>query len=82
MYPIIAKRAKYFGKILCPEEYRVSKWFDIAPEQIDVDKKTKEVNLYITNDDDGSLYVILTFDQIKELYDRVTCNDQRNKTRA
>jgi len=47
----------------------MSEWYDAKDEDIDVDLEQKQVDIYVTSNDCGAIYVSLTFDQVKEIYD-------------
>ena len=49
----------------------MSEWYEADSEEIDLDLKSKEVNIYVTANDFGSVYVTLTFNQIKSIYNRI-----------
>lgn len=46
----------------------MSQWHEAKTDCIDFDLKEKEVNIFVTENDYGNVYVILTFSQIKNLY--------------
>ncbi len=48
----------------------MSKWYHIDTKDIDLDSGG-EVNLLITSDDQGNIYGILTYEQVRELYERI-----------
>ena len=49
----------------------MSKWHTIKTVDIEIDEKEKEVNLFVTDDDWGSVYATLTFKQIKDIYEAI-----------
>ena len=50
----------------------MSYWVEIKDENIDVDHKAKEVNIFYEQDKFGAKYVYLTFDQIRNIYNQIT----------
>lgn len=50
----------------------MSFFYDIHDEDIDVDLDMKEINLLVHNDDMGNVWATLTFDQIKEIYKKIS----------
>ncbi len=49
----------------------MSTWQEIDSEDIDVDFDSKEINLLMDTDDFGNNYRTLTFDQIKEIFEKM-----------
>ena len=47
----------------------MSEWYEA--EDIDLDTEEKEVNVLVTHNDFGNVYVTITFDKIKELYEKI-----------
>lgn len=45
----------------------MSTWINIDSDEIEVDEVKKEISIYVTNDDWGSVYAVLTFAQINKL---------------
>ena len=54
----------------------MSVWLYIDPDNIDIDAKECEVSLLVTYDDWGSIYGILTFDQIKDIYKQIADREE------
>ena len=54
----------------------MSTWFDIDTDNIVVDDKEKEVNMFVFKDDCGSVYGTLTFHQIEELCKEIKMEGQ------
>jgi len=50
---------------------RMSEWHEPEKDDIAVDTKSNAVNIYVKQNDWGSVYITLTFDQIKEIYDEI-----------
>jgi hypothetical protein len=48
---------------------QMSEWYDA--DDIELDFKRKEVDVFVKQDDFGSVYVTLTFEQIKELHNKI-----------
>ena len=42
----------------------MSEWYQIEENDIDIDHSKQEVNFFICNNDNGSVYLTLSFDQI------------------
>ena len=49
----------------------MSKWHKVGKYSIDIDQIEKEVTFHVCNDDDGSIYLTLSFEQIKEIALRI-----------
>lgn len=47
----------------------MSTWYEAKPENIDIEDG--EVDILVTNDDLGNIYLTLTFEQIKEIYKKI-----------
>ena len=54
----------------------MSLWYNIDDDDIEVDTEKKEVNVYVTSDDQGSIYAILTFEQIAAIVKEALRGDQ------
>ena len=52
----------------------MSQWYEADSEDIDLDLKNKEVDIYVTANDFGNIYVTLTFNQIKSIYNKIVEN--------
>ncbi len=46
-------------------------WHNINREDIEIDRESEEINVYVSDDRWGSVYAVLTFDQIMELADEI-----------
>ena len=46
----------------------MSEWYKAEKDDIDLDTNCNEVNIYVTHNDCGYVYVTLTFEQIKNIY--------------
>ena len=49
----------------------MSEWYEAKDDDIAIDKDIEgnnEVQIYVTSNDFGAVYVTLTFDQIKEIH--------------
>ena len=49
----------------------MSEWYEPKRDDIDYDWEKNEVNIYVKQNNSGSVYVSLPFKQVKELYDRI-----------
>lgn len=49
----------------------MSEWNNIDDSDVEVNFKTNEVEIYAGANDFGSIYAVLTFKQIKEIYERI-----------
>jgi len=49
----------------------MSAWFETEQDDIEINKDKKEVGIYITDDEWGSIYKILTFDQINKIAEEI-----------
>jgi hypothetical protein len=45
----------------------MSEWYEPKEDDIDIDKEQEEVDIYVTNNQFGSIYITLTFEQIKDI---------------
>ena len=52
----------------------MSEWYDAESADIDVDKNMREVNILVTGNTSGNVYVTLTFDQVVNLYKEITAS--------
>jgi hypothetical protein len=50
----------------------MSGWYHIRSEDIEIDNDNSEVDLYVTHNDQGSVYAVLTFEQIAKLHAEIT----------
>ena len=49
----------------------MSEWYDAEPGDIALDRGAKQVDIFVKGDNWGSIYVSLTFDQIKKIHDDI-----------
>ena len=49
----------------------MSTWYEVEAEEIDVANNMKEVSFFVCNDDNGRIYLSLSFDQIQEIVSRI-----------
>ena len=49
----------------------MSEWYRVEAGDIDIDYADKEVSFFVCNDYQGSVYLSLSFDQIKEIASRI-----------
>ena len=52
----------------------MSEWYDAESADIDVDKNMREVNILVTSNYNGNVYVTITFDQVATLYKEITAS--------
>ena len=53
----------------------MSDWYEAKDEDIELDPEQGEVNILVTNNDFGNVYVTMTWDQL----DAVACRIRANK---
>ena len=49
----------------------MSEWYEAEDDSISLDEKEKQVNIWVKQNYFGSVYVTLTFDQVKEINDEI-----------
>lgn len=49
----------------------MSEWIEADTDSIQIDMDDKDVSVFVKQDDFGSIYLTLTFDQIKEIHDYI-----------
>lgn len=49
----------------------MSQWVEVKTEDIDLDYESKEIHIHAGYDEWGNNYFTLTFDQIKEIYEKI-----------
>lgn len=49
----------------------MSEWYQAHDSDIGLDEKQGEINVYVTQNESGSVYVTLSFDLIKRIYNQV-----------
>lgn len=54
----------------------MSEYYNTAPKDINIDKEDKEVDIYVKHDECGSIYAILTFDQINKLHEEINAKEE------
>jgi len=52
----------------------MSEWYKPEKEDIEIDQETNEVNIWVKANDWGNVYATLTFDQIKEIAEKIDGN--------
>lgn len=52
----------------------MSQWHETREENIEIDFKARDLEIWVTDNDFGSVYLTLTFDQIKRISDRINAN--------
>ena len=48
----------------------MSEWYAIKTEDISLNLEEYEVNLYVKQNDFGAVYATLTFEQIRDIYEK------------
>lgn len=49
----------------------MSTYYETEEDDIDIDQESREVDIYVADNECGSIYKTLTFDQIKEICQRI-----------
>jgi len=49
----------------------MSEWYEAKDDYIDLDFKEKDVDIFVTQNNLGSVYITLTFDQIEDIYKKI-----------
>lgn len=49
----------------------MSIYYEVTPDEIDINLEDKEVSFYVHSDDQGSVYMSLSFDQIREIAKKI-----------
>jgi len=49
----------------------MSEWYEADKDNLDLDLRRREVDIFVTQNYHGSVYVTLTFDQVKDLYNKI-----------
>ena len=49
----------------------MSEWIEADSEDIEINPAVEEVNIWVKQDDNGNIYVTLTFDQIRKIYEQI-----------
>ena len=49
----------------------MSEWIEINTPDIEINPAVEEVNMWIKADNSGNIYATLTFEQIKEIYEKI-----------
>ena len=62
---------KSFLRDLVVRRLKMSEWYRVEAGDIDIDYADKEVSFFVCNDYQGSVYLSLSFDQIKEIASRI-----------
>lgn len=56
----------------------MSKWFTPKATDIDLDLNQNEVDIYVTSDNSGNIYLSLTFNQIKSIYNKIISLEEQS----
>jgi hypothetical protein len=51
----------------------MSEWYEVGPEDIDIDHADKEVSFLVHSTHQGNVYLSLSFDQIIDLANKIEC---------
>jgi len=54
----------------------MSTWYEAEYDDIDIDAQDKCVDILVTDDDWGNIYLSLTFEQIKDLCSQIADQDE------
>ena len=49
----------------------MSEWYTAETDDIAIDRESSEVNILVTNNDWGNIYLCLTFDMIKAITSKI-----------
>ena len=49
----------------------MSIWHSVKSEEIDIDNDEQEISFFVWNNHNGNIYAVLTFEQIKKIYDKI-----------
>ena len=49
----------------------MSEWYDPTDEDIEIDPESLNINIFVKQDDWGSVYVTLSHEQIKRIYEQI-----------
>mgnify|MGYP001577787127 CR=1 FL=1 len=49
----------------------MSAWFKAEDDEIDIDTVNNEVDIYACSDNQGRVYITISFDQIKEIASKI-----------
>lgn len=52
----------------------MSEWHELKDKDIDIDFTRREVNILVTENYYGNIYLTLTFDQIKRIRDKINAD--------
>ncbi|MCR4319772.1 MAG: hypothetical protein NUV74_05475 [Candidatus Brocadiaceae bacterium] len=50
----------------------MSEWIEADSEDVEINPAVEEVNIWVKQDDNGNIYVTLTFDQIRKIHEEIT----------
>jgi hypothetical protein len=50
----------------------MSEWYEVDPEDIDIDLQEKEVSFLVCGNEHGNIYLSLSFDQIKDIANKIS----------
>ena len=54
----------------------MSEWYEVTEDDIDIDFHDKEVSFFVKQNNSGSVYLSLSFDQIKGLFETINKADE------
>lgn len=55
----------------------MSEWYEPKGDDIDIDTNNDEVDIFVTQNDFGNVYITLTFEQIEEIHQRIIGDKQK-----
>lgn len=57
----------------------MSEWYDAIADDIEIDWDQKEVNVHVTSNDCGNVYVTIPFDQIERVHGEIKAREPECK---
>jgi hypothetical protein len=49
----------------------MSEWYDAEDEDIEIDRKAQEVDILVMGNNNGNVYISLTFEQIEMIHKKI-----------
>ena len=49
----------------------MSEWYDINQDCVSIDREGKEVDIFVHQDNFGSVYAVITFEEIERIYNAI-----------
>jgi len=59
----------------------MSEWYEVEADDIDIDHIDKEVAFFVCNNDQGSVYLSLSFDQVRDIASKIETPNAANEPR-